>query len=142
MVQTGFLSMSHKEPSSTEVAYRVLEELEAFQGVYWREVKGEFHAAYDEIAIWILLVHVGDIARAHRRFRDVVSSRFYLARFTVSYIVATPDGEVLLDFLSGNDEIEQAGSTRPLGAKPVPRHAPTSIFRPSPKAIASRRHIH
>lgn len=48
-------SMSHKEPSSTEVAYRVLEELEAFQGVYWREVKGEFHTACDEIAIWVLL---------------------------------------------------------------------------------------
>jgi hypothetical protein len=134
--------MSHKEPSSTEVTYRVLEELEAFQGVYWREVKGEFHGACDEIAIWILLSHVGDIVRAHRRFRDVVSPRFYLARFTVSYIFHTPDGEVLLDFLADNDEIEQAGSSRPLGANPSLMRTPTSIFRRGPKAIGSRRHVH
>lgn len=134
--------MSHKEPSSTEVAYRVLEELEAFQGVYWCEVKGEFHGAYDEIAIWILLSHAGDIARAHRRFRDVVSPRFYLARFTVSYIVRTPDGEILLDFLADSDEIEQAGSSRPLGASPSLMRAPTSVFRASPGAIGSRRRAH
>ena len=134
--------MSHKEPSSAEVAYRVLEELEAFQGVYWREVKGEFQSAYDEIAIFILLSHVGDIARAHRRFRDVVSPRFYLARFTVSYICWTPDGEMLLDFLADNDEIERAGSSRPLGINPVLRRATTSMFRPVVKAISSRRRMH
>lgn len=134
--------MSHKEPSSTEVAYRVLEELEAFQGVYWRKVKGEFHGAYDEVAIWILLSHVGDLARAHRRLRDVLSSRFYLAHFTVSYIFQTPDGEVLLDFLADNDEIEKAGSSRPLGANPALMRTATSIFRPSAKAVVSRRHVH
>ena len=59
--------MIHTQPNSAEIAYRALEELEAFQGVYWRAVKGEFHGDFDEIAIWILLTHVGDIARAHRR---------------------------------------------------------------------------
>lgn len=134
--------MPHTQPNSAEVAYRALEELEALRGVYWRAVKGEFQGDYDEIAIWILLTHVGDIARAHRRVRDVVSPRFYLAHFTVSYICWTPDGEMLLDFLADNDEIEQAGSSRPLGINPVLRRAATSIFRPSVRAISSRRRVH
>jgi hypothetical protein len=134
--------MPHNQSNSAEVAYRALEELEAFQGVFWREVKGEFHGDYDEIAIWILLSHVGDIARAHRRLRDVLSPRFYLARFAVSYICWTPDGEVLLDFLADNDEIERAGSSRPLAANPALRRAAASIFRPSVKTIYSRRHVH
>jgi hypothetical protein len=134
--------MSHNQPNSAEVVYRALKELEAFQGVYWREVKGEFHGDPDEIAIWILLTHAGDIARAHRRFRDVVSPHFYLARFTVSYICWTPDGEMLLDFLADNDEIERAGSSRPLGINPVLRRAVRSIFQPSVRAISSRRHVH
>lgn len=134
--------MSHKEPDSAEVAYRVLEELEAFRGVYWREVKGEFHAGYDEIAIWILLTHAGDIARAHRRLRDVLSPRFYLAHFTVSYLCWTPDGEMLVDFMADNDEIEQAGSSRPLGARPVLGRTATSIFKPGAKAVCARRHVH
>ena len=134
--------MPHTQPNSAEIAYRALEELEAFQGVYWRAVKGEFHGDFDEIAIWILLTHVGDIARAHRRLRDVISPRFYLAHFTVSYVCWTPDGEMLLDFLPDNDEIEQAGSSRPLGINPVLRRAATSMFRPSVRAISSRRRIH
>jgi hypothetical protein len=131
--------MQHTQPNSAEVAYRALEELEAFQGVYWRAVKGEFQGDYNEITIWILLTHAGDIARAHRRLRDVVSPRFYLAHFTVSYICWTPDGEMLLDFLADNEEIEKAGSLRPLGINPVLRRAATSIFRPSVRAICSRR---
>lgn len=131
--------MQHIQPNAAEVAYRALEELQAFQGVYWREVKGEFQGDFDEITIWILLTHVGDIARAHRRLRDVVSSRFYLAHFTVSYICWTPAGEMLLDFLADNEEIEKAGSSRPLGINPVLRRAATSIFRPNVKAIYSRR---
>lgn len=131
--------MQHTQPNAAEAAYRVLEELEAFQGVYWREVKAEFQGDFNEIAIWILLTHVGDIARAHRRLRDVVSPRFYLAHFTVSYICWTPDGEMLLDFLADNEEIERAGSLRPLGINPVLRRAATSIFRPSVRAICSRR---
>jgi hypothetical protein len=132
--------MQHTQPNSAEVAYRALEELEALQGVYWRAVKGEFQGDHDEVTIWILLTHVGDIARAHRRLRDVVSPRFYLAHFTVSYICWTPDGEMLLDFLADNDE--QAGSSRPLGINPVLRRAATSIFRPSVRAISSRRRVH
>ena len=134
--------MSHNQPSSAEVVYRALKELEAFQGVYWREVKAEFQGDHDEIAIWILLTHAGDIARAHRRFRDVVSPRFYLAHFTVSYICWTPDGEMLLDFLADNDEIERAGSSRPLGVNPVLRRTAGSIFQPNVRSINPRRHLH
>lgn len=134
--------MQHIQPNSAEVAYRALEELEALNGVYWRAVKGEFQGDHDEVTIWILLTHVGDIARAHRRLRDIVSPRFYLAHFTVSYICWTPDGEMLLDFLADNDEIEQAGSSRPLGINPVLRRAATSIFRPSVRAISSRRRVY
>ena len=134
--------MPHTQPNSAEVAYRALEELEAFRGIFCREVKGEFHGDFDEITIWILLTHVGDIARAHRRVRDVISPRFYLAHFTVSYICWTPDGEMLVDFLADNNEIEQAGSLRPLGINPVLRRAATSIFRPSVRAISSRRRAH
>lgn len=105
-------------------------------------MKGEFQGAFDEIAIWVLLSHGGDLARAHRRLRDVVSSRFYLARFTVSYIFRTPDGEVLLDFLADNDQIERAGSARPLGANPALIRSSTTIFRPGPKAMGLRRHVH
>lgn len=113
--------MSRKLPSPTEIAWRVLAELEACQGVYWREVKGEYHAGtdYEEIAIWILLADAAGLERAHRRFRDVVSQHFYLARFTVSYSVMTPEGRVVLDFLGDNDAIEEAGDPcHPLGAKP------------------------
>lgn len=134
--------MSRKEPSSTEITYRVLEELEAFQGIYWLEVQGEFHGAYDEVAIWILLNNPADLGRAHRRFRDVVSSRFYLAHFTVSYIVRSPDGEIILDFLADNDEIERAGASRPLGASPSLRRSTTSVFRISAKPERPRRHVH
>lgn len=134
--------MSHKEPSSTEVTCRVLEELEAFQGIYWLEVRGEFHGAYDEVAIWILLAHPGDLNRAHRRFRDVVSSRFYLVHFTVSYIVRTPSGEVTLDFLADNDEIERAGASRPLGSTPSLSRAGSSVFQMTARSDRSRRHIH
>lgn len=133
--------MSHKVPSATEITYRVLEELEAFQGIYWRQVRGEFHGAYDEVAIWILLSEPGDLTRAHRRFRDVVSSRFYLAHFTVSYIVATPEGEMLLECLADNDEIERAGTLRPLGARPS-MHAGSSIFRMAARPETPRRRIH
>lgn len=134
--------MSRKEPSSAEITYRVLEELEAFQGIYWQEVRGEFHGAYDEVAIWILLDSPGDLGRAHRRFRDTLSSRFYLAHFTVSYIVRTPEGEVILDFLADNDEIERAGSSRPLGENPSLRHATGSIFSMAAKPERPRRHVH
>lgn len=134
--------MPHTQPNSAEVAYRTLAELEAFQGVYWRAVKGEFQGDFDEIAIWILLTQAGDIARAHRRLRDVVSPRFYLAHFTVSYLCWTPDGEMLVDFLADNSEIEQAGLSRPLGVNPVLRRAASNIFRPSVRAISSRRRAH
>jgi hypothetical protein len=134
--------MSHKEPSSTEVTYRVLEELEAFQGIYWREVRGEFHGAYDEVVIWILLADAGDLNRAHRRFRDTVASRFYLAHFAVSYIVKSPEGEIILDFLADNDEIERAGASRPLGASPSRKQSATLVFRMTAKPERPRRHVH
>lgn len=138
--------MSRKEPSSTEVTYRILEELEAFQGIYWQEVRGEFHGAYDEAAIWILLSDAADLPRAHRRFRDTVSSRFYLAHFTVSYMVRTTEGEMILDFLGDNDAIERAGASRPLGTCPSLKQSDTSVFRasvqPARKPERVRRHIH
>jgi hypothetical protein len=105
--------MSCKRPSPTEIAWRVLTELEACQGVYWREVKCEYESGtgHDEIAIGILLADAPGLERAHRRFRDVVSQHFYLARFTVSYSVMSPLGD--------NDAIEDAGGPRhPLGTKP------------------------
>jgi hypothetical protein len=134
--------MSHEVPSPTEITYRVLEELEAFQGIYWRAVRGEFHGAYDEVAIWILLKEAGDLARAHRRFRDVVSSRFYLAHFTVSYLVATPDGEMLLECLVDNDAIERAGASCPLGARPPSMRAGSSLFRIAAGPETPRRRVH
>jgi len=115
--------MSRKQPSPTETAWRVLSDLEAYQGVYWREVKGEYQSGtgHDEIAIWILLADANGLERAHRRFRDVVSQHFYLAHFTVSYSVMSPEGPVVLDFLGDNDAIEDAGGPRhPLGTKPWP----------------------
>jgi hypothetical protein len=135
-------SMSRKQPSPTEITWRVLEELEAFQGIYWREVQGEFQGAYDEVAIWILLADAADLNRAHRRLRDVVSPRFYLARFTVSYIVRMPEGEMILDFLDGNDAIERAGAFRPLGERPYLDCKGTSVFRGDPKPARPRRHVH
>ena len=113
--------MSRKQPSPIEIAWRVLSDLEVCQGVYWRDVKGEYQCGtgYDEIAIWILLADTAGLDRAHRRFRDVVSQHFYLARFTVSYSVMSPEGPVVLDFLGDNDAIEHAGGPRhPLGTKP------------------------
>ncbi|MGV3548155.1 hypothetical protein [Rhizobium sp.] len=126
-------------PSETEITYRVLEELEAFQGVYWKEVQGQFHGAYDEAAIWILLSDAAELPRAHRRFRDVVASRFYLVRFTVFYTVMTPEGELILDCLNDNDEIERAGTSRPLGAHPLPKRSVGSVFNVAEKP---RRHVH
>jgi len=134
--------MSCKLPSETEITYRILEELEAYQGIYWKQVRGEFHGNYGEIAIWILLSEAGDIARAHRRFRDVVSPRFYLAHFTVSYSVRTAEGEVLLDFLGDNDEIECAGTTRPLGVNPSLKKTGITVFASCDKPAKARRHIH
>lgn len=115
--------MSRKQPSPTEITWRVLSELEACQGVYWRTVKGEYQCGtgHDEVAIWILLADAAGLERAHRRFRDVVSPHFYVARFSVSYSVMTPDGPMVLDFLGDNDAIEDAGGPRhPLGTKPWP----------------------
>lgn len=134
--------MSPEQPSSTEITRRVLEELEAFQGIYWLEARGEFQGAYDEVAIWILLAHSGDLDRAHRRFRHVVSSRFYLAHFTVSYITRSPEGEIILDFLADNDEIERAGTSRPLGQNPSLKRSPGSVFPMTRKRERSRRHVH
>ena len=134
--------MLPKEPSANEIACRLLEELEAFQGIYWQQVRGECHAAYDEIAIWILLASPGDLHRAHRRFRDTVSSRFYLAHFTVSYIVRTPEGEMILDFLTDNDEIERAGMSRSLGANPCRKQQAASVFRLAAEPERPRRHVH
>jgi hypothetical protein len=113
--------MSRKQPSPTEITWRVLSELEACQGIYWRSVKGEYQygTGHDAVAIWILLADAAGLARAHRRFRDVVSPHFYVARFTVSYSVMTPDGPMVLEFLGDNDAIEDAGGPcHPLGMKP------------------------
>jgi hypothetical protein len=122
--------MSRKQPSPTEVTFHVLEDLEAFEGIYWHRVAGEYHGAYDEIAIWILLSDAGALPRAHRRFRDVVASRFYLAHFAVAYMADTPEGRVTLDFLADNDEIERAGSSRPLGSKPALMRSERNVFHP------------
>ena len=134
--------MSRKMPSETEITYRVLEELEAFQGVYWKQVQGQFQGAYDEAAIWILLSDAADLPRAHRRFRDVVASRLYLVRFTVSYTVMTPDGELTLDCLNNNEEIERAGTSRPLGAHPSLKRSVGSVFSMAAKPEKPRRHVH
>jgi len=115
--------MSRKQPSPTEITWRVLSELEACEGIYWRAVKGEYQCGtdHDEVAIWILLTDAAGLERAHRRFRDVVSPHFYVARFSVSYSVMTPDGPMVLDFLGDNDAIEDAGGPcHPLGTKPWP----------------------
>lgn len=119
--------MSRKQPTPAEVAWRVLTELQACQGVYWREVQVQCQGHYqsgtshDETAFRILLADADDLGRAHRRFRDVVSPHFYLAHFSVSYFVMSPDGPDLLCFLADNDAIEDAGDPRhPLGGKPRP----------------------
>ena len=115
--------MSRKQPFPTDIAWRVRTELEACQGVYWREVQGQYQSrtGHDEIAIRILLADADSLGRAHRRFRDVVSPHFYLAHFSVSYSVMSPEGPVVLDVLADNDAIEDAGGPRhPLGGKPRP----------------------
>lgn len=124
--------MSRKQPSPTEITWRVLSELEACDGVYWRKVQGQYQSGtgYDEIAVWILLADASGLERAHRRFRDVVSPHFYLAHFTVSYSVMAPEGQVVLDFLGDNDAIEDAGSPRhPLGSRPWLMTSP-GVFGP------------
>ncbi len=134
--------MSRNQQSSNEIPRRVLAELEAFQGIYWQEVRSELHDERGEITIWILLNGPADLCRTHRRFRDVVSSRFYLARFSVSYVTRSPDGEIVLDFLADNDAIESAGTSRPLGISPALRRCSVSLFPMAPRAERSRRHVH
>ena len=121
--------MSRKAHSPMEIEWRVMEDLQALDGRYWKEAQGEYHGAYEEMAVWILLTKAGDIDAAHRKFRDVISAYSDLARFTVSYSVRVPDGEMLLEFLAGNDEIDGIGLHRPLGSNPTLKRSGGSVFR-------------
>jgi hypothetical protein len=121
--------MSRKAQSPMEIEWRVMEDLQALDGRCWKEAQGEYHGAYEEMAVWILLAKAEDIDAAHRKFRDVISAYSDLARFTVSYSVRVPDGEMLLEFLAGNDEIDGIGLDRPLGSNPTLKRSGSSVFR-------------
>jgi hypothetical protein len=114
--------------SPNEIEWRVLEDLQALEGTHWREVQGEYHGTYEEMAIWILLAKAEDIEPAHRKFRDVISAYSCLVRFTVSYSVKVPGGEMLLEFLDGNDQIDGIG-VEPLGSRPALKRTGRSVFR-------------
>ena len=118
--------MSRKAPSPTEIEWRVLKDLQALEGRAWKEAQGEYHGAYEEMAVWILLERAEDIEPAHKKFLRVISAYSDLVRFTVSYSVKMPMGEMLLDALSGNDEIYRAHS---LGANPEMKRGAGSVFR-------------
>lgn len=119
--------MSRKAPGPTEIEWRVLNALRALEGTCWKEVQGEYHGAYEEMAVWILLEKAEDIDTAHKRFRDVISAYSDLVRFAVSYSVRVAASEMLLDALSGNDEIYRR--TDSLGANPQMKRASHSVFR-------------
>lgn len=121
--------MSRKAQSPMEIEWRVMEDLQALDGRYWKEAQGEYHGAYDEMAVWILLTKADDIDAAHRKFRDVISAYSDLARFTVSYSVRVPEGEMLLEFLAGNDDIDGVGLHRALGSNPTLKRSGGSVFR-------------
>jgi hypothetical protein len=124
--------MSYKAPSPTEIEWRVLSDLQALEGTCWKEVQGEYHGAYEEMAVWILLEKAEDIHAAHRKFRDLISAYSTLVRFSVSYSVRVAEGEMLLDALSGSAEIDLidlTGAERPLGADPTLKRPGRSIFR-------------
>ena len=121
--------MSLRAQSPMEIEWRVMEDLQALDGRYWKEAQGEYHGAYEEMAVWILLAKAEDIDAAHKKFRDVISAYAHLARFTVSYSVRVPEGEMLLEFFSDNDEIDGAGGSRPLGLNPVLKRSGLSVFR-------------
>lgn len=118
--------MSRKNPSPPEIEWRVLDDLQALEGSAWKEVQGQYQGAYEVMAVWILLAKAEDIDAAHCRFRDVIATYSDLVRFDVSYSVRAPEGEVLLEALSGNDEIDLK---RPLGSKPVLKRSGQSVFR-------------
>jgi|EndMetStandDraft_4_1072995.scaffolds.fasta_scaffold614510_2 hypothetical protein len=120
--------MSRKSPNPTEIEWRVLDDLQALDGKCWKEARGEYHGAYDEMAVWILLMKAQDIDAAHRKFRDVILPYSGLVRFTVSYSLRVPEGEMLLEALSG-DEIALIGVERPLGSNPTLKHSSRSVFR-------------
>lgn len=119
--------MSRKSPSPTEVEWRVLDNLQALNGTFWKEVRGEYHGAYSEMAVWILLNRAEDIDTAHRKFRDVILAYSDMVRFTVSYSLRVPEGEMLLEALSG-DEIALIGVERALGSNPTLKLSSRSVF--------------
>ena len=120
--------MSRKSPSPREIEWRVLDDLQALDGKCWKEARCEYHGAYDEMAVWILLTKAEDSDAAHRKFRDVILAYSDLVRFSVSYSVRVPDGELLLEALSGN-EIDLIGVEYPLGSNPTLKRSTHSVFR-------------
>jgi hypothetical protein len=120
--------MSRKAQSPLEIEWRVMEDLQALDGRHWKEAQGEYHGAYEEMAVWILLEKAEDIEAAHRKFRDVIAPYACLARFTVSYSAKVPEGEMLLEFLDGNAEIDGVGM-HALGSKPTLKRSNHSVFR-------------
>jgi hypothetical protein len=119
--------MSRRALSPTEIEWRVLENLQALEGTVWKEVQGEYHGAYEEMAVWILLAKAEDIEPAHRKFRDVIAAYSRLVRFTVSYSMRVPEGEMLLEALSG-DEVALIGVDRALGSNPALKLSSRSVF--------------
>jgi hypothetical protein len=119
--------MSRKSPSPTEIEWRVLDALQALNGKFWKEARGEYHGAYDSMGVWILLMKAEDIDAAHRKFRDVILAYSDMVRFTVSYSLRVPEGEMLLEALSG-DEIDLIGVERPLGSNPTLKRSTRNVF--------------
>lgn len=119
--------MSYKPPSSSEIEWRVLDSLQAQNGKFWKEARGEYHDAYNDMAVWILLNKAEDIGAAHRKFRDVILAYSDMVRFTVSYSLRVPEGELLLEALSG-DEIAQIGVEHALGSNPTLKRSSRSVF--------------
>lgn len=120
--------MSYKPPSPSEIEWRVLDSLQDLNGKSWKEARGEYHGTYDAMAVWILLFKAEDIDTAHQTFRDVILGYSDLVRFSVSYSVKAPEGEILLEALS-SDEIALIGITRALGSNPELKTTGRSVFR-------------
>lgn len=109
---------SHAERHAIE--RDVLDRLRAQEGRAWREVKGEWQAAYDEFAIWILLYEDSDLAESHAAFVAQVApvmDRIAPVQVTVGYTILKGPLDITVDTLMDSAEILHADPAA-LGCSP------------------------